>query len=351
MPEEQSIIKSSDPAAYLIAKPEIKKLKPPFFKRKSFLIIFTAVVITFLLAILVLMIFKNQKEPSKQPATKTIVATPSVSISTPSAEEATSSVTLFEKEPPRKLTDNVGLDLYAKHYQILKKPDAWLEKLNDAYLALEELVGDRPFDGEKIIIKEVKDLEYGEMVAGNPIQWWDTYVPEKLTRINQKNDLSFGPIHEMSHDFDLYFSSSSYLHGSADLLNVEQWANFKLTYVANILAKKYPTATFYQSAVGSVSLSTFTDKYFVDIFAKEWLASSKKDWTKMKSDAFTGLLYTLAKKYGWSQFKQTFREYSTSNFSVPVSDLGKLQLLADTLSKHAGKNILTEFQKWGIPVK
>ncbi|MEK7573183.1 MAG: hypothetical protein AAB531_02040 [Patescibacteria group bacterium] len=245
------------------------------------------------------------------------------------------------------------LDLYPQHVSILKDPKAWLAKLNDAYNAFYDLTGELPFNGGDITIKEVpaSQMPGAEMYAGNPIQWADQYVVAKLNNINDHNDLSFGPIHELGHDFDIYFSSSKYLAGSGSSpINVEHWANFKLTYVSDTLAKKYPTATFYQSAVGFLPIGEFSQKYFVDIFAQEWLSSSKSNWKDMKGDVYTGLLYFLAKKYGWDIYKKTFRDYLTITDPTPSDDLEKVDLFVKLLSKNAGVDLKPQFICWGIPL-
>lgn len=284
--------------------------------------------------------------PSNEPTAKT--KCPDGQVSLPANPTPT-------KTPTPTLKPSNGyilLDLYPEHSAVLKDTKAWLAKLNDAYDAFYDLTGELPFNGGAITIKEVpaSQMAGAEMYSGNPIQWRDDSVVNKLNNINNHNDLSFGPIHELGHDFDIYFSASKYIRGNADLVNAEQWANIKVTYVADTLAKKYPTATFYQGAVGFLPIGEFSKKYFEDIFAKEWLASPKANWQTMKGDAFTGFLYSLSRKYGWDMFKKTFRDYSKMTGSVPPTDLTKLQLFAERLSANSGANIVKEFIDFGIPL-
>lgn len=249
-------------------------------------------------------------------------------------------------------TKKVALDLYPQDYAVLKDPDAWLQKLTDAYYAYQDLVGKAPYGGAVITIKEFPASEMGGalMYAGNPIHWGDTWVPNMLKDINDHNDLSFGPIHELGHDFDITPYSYYYIGNGDTPINAEQWANFKLTYVADILSQKYPTATFRQDAVGFLPIGEFSKKYFEDIFAQEWLNSSKSNWKDMKADAYTGLLYFLAKKYGWDIYKKTFRDYLTITDSTPADDLGKVDLFVKLLSKNAGVDLKPQFICWGIPL-
>lgn len=250
----------------------------------------------------------------------------------------------------------VILELYPKHVKLLKDPDVWLAQLNDAYLALKDLVDYFPYDGDAIIIKEASENELrgAELLAGNPITWLDKSVPDKLKAVNELNDLNYGLVHELGHDFDI--PNQAYLEGSGDIINAEQWANFKLVYVADTLSKKYPNLTFYQNQVGYTPIGQFSRRYFFDIYSKEWLASRDKNWKEMYHDVYTGLLYSLTEKYGWEPFKKTFREYNTYNEQIqpiPKDDLGKIQLFVDLLSKHAGSgnDIKEQFRSWGIPIK
>ena len=250
----------------------------------------------------------------------------------------------------------VILELYPEHAKLLKDSDAWLAQLNDAYLALKDLVGYVPYDGNAIVIKEFpeNELNGAELLAGNPIKWLDKSVSEKLKAVNEFDDFNYGLIHELGHNFDI--PNYNYLEGSGDIINAEQWANLKLIYVADVLSKKYPHLNFYQDKVGYVPIGEFPRKYFFDIFTREWLTSKDKNWKEMYHDVYTGLLYSLTEKYGWEPFKKTFREYNTYNTTsnpIPTDDLGKIQLFADLLSKHAGSgnDIKEQFRSWGIPIK
>jgi len=265
-------------------------------------------------------------------------------------------------KPPTSLDANMKIDfnLYPQHLALLKDPNLWRNKLNSAYHALENLTGKTPFNGHVITYKEVPaaSLENGTAacLSGQTIKCRDIGYPGVIDGVNTHNELGFGEIHELGHDFDLELDSADYLHGNADLINVEQWANLKLTYVADALATKYPDTTLFQDRVGFVALADFSKKYFTDIFSAEWLSSSKSDWTKMNGDAYTGLLHSLAAKYGWDTFKKTFIEFNTfrsAGKAVPATDLGKIQLFVDTLSKNApaGNDIKTQFKSWGIPIR
>jgi len=249
--------------------------------------------------------------------------------------------------PQSPIGRHVILDLYPEHYSYLKDMNLWVGQLDDAYKAYQDLVGQTPFGGDKITIKAVPENPGGEMVAGNPVKWYDIYISDKLKSVSNNNDLSFGPIHELGHDFDINWQ---YYIGSSNFTNAENWANFKLTYVADTLSAKYPDATFYQISSKYLKIGEFSYKYFYEKYAKPWIDSGRTDWQNMNSDTYTGLLYSIKEQIGWEPFKKTFRDYATFTSDPPSSDLGKVELFARTLSKNAGIDLTPQFRKWGFEV-
>lgn len=239
------------------------------------------------------------------------------------------------------------LCLFPEHLVLLENPNSWLQKLDDAYLALQDLVGQTPYEGERIMIQEATTYPGGLMVAGNPILWFQDYVPGQLRQINEYNDLSFGPIHELGHDFDLLNLSKYYMGGNP--IHAEHWANFKLTYVADALSSKYPIATF-RGSLEYVTLGEFSHTYFVEQAAIPWINSGRSDWQNMSGDAYTGLLYLLREDIGWEPFRQTFRDLAALAEPPPVTDLGKIELFAHLLSANAGVDVTPYFKNWGFDV-
>lgn len=243
---------------------------------------------------------------------------------------------------------HIQLSLLPKHQGLLKNPDQWLAKLDDAYEAMTDLIGRAPYGGGQITIKEVDDYPGGAAVAGNPILWHSPGVPEAFERINNHNELSYGPIHELGHDFDLPEIANYYMGGS--VINGEQWANLKVVYVDDTLAGRYPTATFYRESIGYYKLGELGQKYFYERFALPWVNSGRKDWQNMHHDVYTGLLYWLKGQIGWEPFKKTFRDYLNMSSSSPSGDLAKIELFAHLLSKHAGRDLTGHFRDWGLAI-
>lgn len=239
-----------------------------------------------------------------------------------------------DQKATNKSGRHITLDLFKDSFNILQDP-SWLPKLDEVYEAYVDLVGQEGYGGPNITLKEGINIgQEAEMLSGDPILWESKFVADKLRSVNEYQDLSFGPVHELGHNFDYYLSSASYLIGSVKAINPEHWANFKLTYVADTLGAKYPNWTFYQQSSGYMKLPQFSHDYFVERFAKPWIAKGQTDWQTMENDVFTGLLYMIREEYGWEPFKKTFREYNSMTGPSPASDLAKIQLFADTLNKY-----------------
>ena len=256
-------------------------------------------------------------------------------------------MSLEERDPPFR-GQHVVVCFLPEHRSLLTDPNGWLQKLDDAYLALQDLTGQTPYDGDKILIQEVVNYSGGLMIAGNPILWFGDFVPGALDAINDYNDLSFGPIHELSHDFDIPDLAQHYNGGNP--IHAEHWANFKLTYVADTLSNAHPTATFSHPSQGYLPIGEFSYQYFVEGYALPWINSGRTDWENMSGDAYTGLLYLLKEDIGWESFKQTFRDFAALIDPPPATDLEKVELFAHLLSANAGVDVTPYFQSWGFPI-
>ena len=139
--------------------------------------------------------------------------------------------------PPIALGDRVlnegkyiDLSLYLEELSSIsdKNLNLWLGRLNLAYEDYSELTNWKPHDGNKITIQSV---ECGDNCPGwawadsSPViswakQWW---LIDELKRIDNKDDWSFGILHEISHKFDNYESWGGF--------DNEMMANFKMAYV------------------------------------------------------------------------------------------------------------------------
>lgn len=196
----------------------------------------------------------------------------------------------------------------------------WLANLDTAYNDYAELVGSTPYGGTNIGIQSVKNNPGGWAVAGNPIHWYQPYVAQEMTKINNKGDWSFGILHEIGHDFDLDYKW---------VWNAEFWANLKMYYVVNkrnaIVSPGYDGTTYKGSELKNY--------YF------NQGSPSNITW-----DYMTYRFISIFDSIGWTAVKNTFKFYhSYSGSLVPTTNIGKFNLYLDKLSEISGQNIRSMF--------
>jgi hypothetical protein len=240
---------------------------------------------------------------------------------------------------------HVALQLFRSDADMISNLQEWLQQLDMAYELLEGLVGSSPYNGEKITIREVPPMKYGGL-AGNPILMNQQTL--QIERLNNPNDLDFGVIHELAHDFDISPYSTLYIGDGA--INAEGWSNLKLVYVADKMSNLYPEATF--GAYDNIYRIGETGSIFRKKHAEPYLQSGRRDGLQMNNDVFTGLLYSLIQQIGWEPFKATFRDYQTysQDNSAISSSVEKIRLFVKLLSKNSGKDLAPTFQSWGFDV-
>ena len=169
------------------------------------------------------------------------------------------------------------------------KMKQWIINLDKAYNSYLDLVGTKPYDGEKIEVLSVIRYPGGWAVAGPPIRWMQQYVRPELTAINNYNDWSFGIIHEIGHAFDIDYRW---------VWDGEFFANLKLCYVVeNLNAKVEQSGKYY---VGNQ----------LETFYKTDAENSYEKTLKIGIYHNDGLDYKflyIKNQIGWEPFKQTFR--------------------------------------------
>lgn len=241
---------------------------------------------------------------------------------------------------------HVTLELFGADASMIHDVPGWLQELDIAYEHLAELVGTSPYDGEKIIIREVLPMKYGGL-AGNPILINQQIL--QIEKLNNPNDLDFGVIHELAHDFDIPPYSAFYIGDGA--LNAEGWANLKLVYVADQMSSLFPEATFWGD--GRAYRIGETGSIFERKYADPYLQAGRRDGLQMNNDVLTGLLYSLKRQIGWGPFKATFRDYRTysAGRSTISSSVDKIRLFVKLLSKNSGVDLAPSFRSWGFDIQ
>ena len=218
---------------------------------------------------------------------------------------------------------HIILKLYAEDMALLDDPKAWVDKLDRAYEALADLVGDVPFDGEKITITSADDLHGAWARCGNPIKWKREYIGKSFQENVNKGDWLFGIVHEISHNFDLDYRW---------VWDAELWANIKLEFVVEALDA---TVVFYWQAYRGEELRSVFANSYADARSRgeyNWAVIHVR-FAELRDD------------YGWEPFKEAFRAYPPeSDPDCPSSLLGKFLLFIDLLSEASGEDIQARFE-------
>jgi hypothetical protein len=238
---------------------------------------------------------------------------------------------------------HVALDMYTEDYAHFNDPVAYVALLDEVYDAMAELVNGAPFSGDRITIRSDASMYYG-LLSGNPIligpgHSWPDVVNE--------HGIDFGVPHEIGHAFDLSPQSELYM-GQMTFDNAEHWANLKLLYAYDVVGANHPqlTAEIWSQ---TAPISQVGQRY-VEVHAQPWIDAGRTDYQNMHNDTYTGLLYILRQRAGWGPFRATFQEFSRSAGVAPSTDLAKVELWANTLSRHAGMDFIPAFQSWGFPI-
>ncbi len=190
----------------------------------------------------------------------------------------------------------------------------WLDNLDLVYEEYYNLVGGYPFDGEKITILSVLQYPGGWAVAGNPIQWHQPWVGVELEHIESDGHWSFGILHEIGHDFDIDERWN---------FDCEHWANFKLTYVVEILNAKVPTEFGY-----------FQGEEIYDFWQRLY-DKHMNNSDPISNDHTTYWFCKIKEEIGWEPFKETFRDYLDGTVTEnPTELIDRFNLFMDVLSSN-----------------
>ena len=198
----------------------------------------------------------------------------------------------------------------------------WLDHLDAAYVAYEDLVGAVPYHGNKIKIESVPQYPGGWAVAGNPIKWCGEYVKSELENIDRTDDWSFGILHEIGHDFDL---------DGRWVWDGEFWANLKMYYVIETL-----NGIVFQRGVRYQGRNL--KEYYLLRYNEE-----KKNG-RIVNDSITYRYIVISEKIGWDAFKNAFRYFlNLPANEIPATPYAKFSLFIDKLSEFSGTNVWSMF--------
>ena len=232
---------------------------------------------------------------------------------------------------------HIILKMHAEDMKLLDDPKAWVDKLDRAYEAFADLVGDVPFDGEKIMITSADELHGAWARCGNPIKWKREYIAKSFQENVNKGDWLFGIVHELSHNFDLDYRW---------VWEAEIAANFKMDYVF----EKTRAVVFSHDQV--CDYSDPDGLRLTDIYRKNELARITSDrmltggWGR---DPYHRLLTEMVDKIGWEPIKQAYRWLNTLSADELRQDgLSKRSLFIRAIDEHTDFNLADQFIDWGF---
>jgi hypothetical protein len=238
---------------------------------------------------------------------------------------------------------HIALDVYTEDYSYFNNPVQYVALLDKVYGFLADMVNGVPYNGDLITVRSDASMYYG-LLSGNPITIGPGHSWPDIVNVH---GIDFGVPHELGHDFDLWPQSRLYM-GQMTFDGAEHWANLKVLYAYDMLGEQYPALTI-ESWGRTVPLRDVGQR-FVEFAAQPWIDEGRTDYQNMNNDVYTGLMYMLRQQVGWEPFIKTFNEYSLSSMPTPSSDLGKVELWANTLSRYARVNLIPTFQSWGFPI-
>lgn len=251
-------------------------------------------------------------------------------------------LTVAGAEPPpgwsRIEGEHIILEVRSEDMQILDDPHAWVKKLDRAYEALADLVGDVPFNGAKITIRSAEDVGGAWARAGNPITWKRDYIPGAFRDHVNRGDWLFGIIHEISHNFDL---------DGRWAWDCELTANFKMDYAF----EKAKAVIFFDGGrvcdYGDPRGLRMTDYY--RRCERKGNAAGRLLQGGWGTDMYHGKLADLVSGIGWEPVRKAFRWMnSLSPGTVGPERLGKRSLFIRAIDEHTDFDVAGLFLHWGF---
>lgn len=155
----------------------------------------------------------------------------------------------------------------------------------------------------------------------NPhIKWNKAVMPEALQLINDKDDWSFGILHEIGHLFDF---------DNRWVFDFELFANFKKTYIYDILGAK---TTCDRDKIHTKENITDFHCSKSEICKKKSELNNNSTALKKLDDFMVCNLGKLKEIIGWNPIKNVFRNF-------PSDVLNKFDLFMNLLSNESGHSI------------
>lgn len=235
--------------------------------------------------------------------------------------------------------------LQEKTWANVNDPQKIATYIDDAYAAMFELTGRRPYNGDRVALKECPRNPYFAY-AGNPIVLNGAHVLNSVKSFDNDR-VDFGWIHEMGHDFDDVIGQY-YNYGTF----TEFQANIKLSYAIEQLCTEESVLKI-KSWVDKKSLlmgTSFNNEYFAPK-ADKYLADTTRSWETLSSDEYHAMFHRVIRQHGWEVMKKYYRVFGSLSKSGIVAPKGRerIYLSLAVLDKCCKQDLVPIFTKWRIP--
>ncbi len=257
-------------------------------------------------------------------------------------------------EPLRRVEGKtVALELMRSRYAQSKHLDRTLRWVDQAYAAMIDLTGERPFGGKRMVFREAPPHPWWAY-AGQEMILNTDYVGSTLKDFDD-GILSFGWVHEVGHNFDVLGDWYIWSGPCAEFQ-----ANFKLCYALesmpdqsfrirwNWQAPGYPAPDKNMALRGT----ELVERFFL-MFGDPYLADPVRTWDTLNSDEMHTFFQRLQRVYGWGVFRQWYRTYrrmADAGLKPPETPTDKVNLAAAILARETGVDLVPVFQRWRFPV-
>ncbi len=248
----------------------------------------------------------------------------------------------------------VGLNLMESRYRSFKHLDRTLRWMDQAYAAMIELTGEKPFNGRLMVFREAPAHPWWAY-AGQEMILNTDYVGSTLKEFDE-GLISFGWVHEVGHNFDEKLGKW-YIWDAA---SGEWQANFKLAYAFETIPDQSFRIRWTFEAPGfpapdrnmRLRGAELVERFFL-MFGDAYLADPSRRWETLSSDEIHSLFQRIQRVYGWTIFKNWYRAYrrlEDAGRKPPEQAEEKVSLIVAILSAEAKTDLIPLFQRWRFPV-
>lgn len=223
--------------------------------------------------------------------------------------------------------------------------NTWISNMDSVYLALNNLTGYTPYNGDKIKLKSTREdmnwynpdgQNYWKLTmgyAGNPAMISRPFYRGHMLRLSA-GDWGDTAIHETSHDFDIDDWCFDY----------EVLADLKLSYVLENIS---------DSKIYRVDTKKYyTGSNIYNFFKTDQMDSYDNSFAKgvYNHRGMTAIILRIKQSIGWQAFKDTFRYMSNLSseeldyiYAMPrLDEIGKFNIFITKLRDFSGQDIISK---------